>query len=299
MRCRHFPSFLVATLSLGAGVVTAQVIPNISEFQVNTETAYAQARPAVAALPNGTFVVVWESNDYVYPVGSRLVGQRYDADGTPIDGEFEVADILSYGMYNARPNVDATAGNNFVVVWERNDVYAGYSVLSKVFSSTGIPITSEAVVASATGQLNDPDVAVMSDGDFVVVWAKPYIGPAPDDLSLGTIYGHRFDPANNPLAIEFRVDGQFGQERQNTAPAITASPTGDFVVVWQSDPQSGVFEEGDVFARRFSDPITPQGDELQINAPNSGPQVLPDVTTLENGDFFRPRNCRTVSFTRV
>jgi len=278
---------VVAALLLTVGIVVAQVTPNLSEFQVNSETAYSQQHPAVAALPNGTFVVVWQSADYTYPVGTRLVAQRYDADGGALGSEFVIAEITEYGLEHTKPEVDATAANEFVVAWQRKSNYdtPPLSVRAQKFSSTGMPVTGETVVASGPGHLDDPDVAVMSDGDFVVVWAKPYTGPAPGNLDLGTIYGHRFDASGSPVAIEFRVDGQAGQERQNSAPAITEAGSGGFVVAWESDPQSGAFEEGDVFARRFGDPITAQGDEIQVNPADSGPQLRPDITTLTVGEF--------------
>ena len=65
-----------------------------SQFQVNTYTTGFQANPAVAFDTNGNFVVVW-TNAEAGGVGSdtdsgSIAGQRYDAAGVPVGGEFQV-----------------------------------------------------------------------------------------------------------------------------------------------------------------------------------------------------------------
>ena len=60
-----------------------------AEFKVNTYTANSQARPSVAAFPNGGFVVAWK---VVNQDGSGwgIYAQRYDAAGTAVGAEFKV-----------------------------------------------------------------------------------------------------------------------------------------------------------------------------------------------------------------
>ena len=57
------------------------------EFHVNTYTTMYQVQPAIAARPDGDFVVVWVGR---IDFGQGILGQRFDAAGTPVGGEFSV-----------------------------------------------------------------------------------------------------------------------------------------------------------------------------------------------------------------
>ena len=57
------------------------------EFRVNTETASTQDMPEVSGLDNGGFVAVWRST---HEGNSQIVGQEFDAVGTPVGGQITV-----------------------------------------------------------------------------------------------------------------------------------------------------------------------------------------------------------------
>ena len=59
------------------------------EFQVNTFTAKDQKDPTAAGLSDGGYVIVWESSDQDGS-GKGVFGQRFDANGDPVGGEFPV-----------------------------------------------------------------------------------------------------------------------------------------------------------------------------------------------------------------
>jgi hypothetical protein len=59
------------------------------EFRVNTNTSQDQDSPAIAMDDRGNFVVVWQSmGQDGFSLG--IYGQRYDAAGNPMGGEFLV-----------------------------------------------------------------------------------------------------------------------------------------------------------------------------------------------------------------
>src|SRR5262249_58409985 len=83
-----------------------------TEFQVNPYTPGLQRAPAVAAVQNGGFVVVWESGSSYYQTGQDgssvgVFGQRLDASGAPVGGEFQVntytTDLQSAPAVSAEP----------------------------------------------------------------------------------------------------------------------------------------------------------------------------------------------------
>jgi len=101
--------------SIQARLYDASGSPLGPDFQVNSETSGAQAAPAVAADPQGTFVVVWKGYDATATY-NRIKGRRYRPDGSPIGDEFQV-DSLSAASPDA-PAVATDPDGNFLVAWQ-------------------------------------------------------------------------------------------------------------------------------------------------------------------------------------
>jgi len=77
----------VGAFDFGGGVRTST--SGGTETQVNSTTSSNQDDPAVASLSGGGYVVVWESynQDGSY---DGVFGQRFDANGNTVGGEFQV-----------------------------------------------------------------------------------------------------------------------------------------------------------------------------------------------------------------
>jgi hypothetical protein len=81
-----------------------------SDFTVNSSTTGFQYRPAVAAVADGGFVVVWSDE-------GDLTGQRFDASAAPVGGEFVVNPPTPLDEY---PVIAGDVGGSFLVTWERS-----------------------------------------------------------------------------------------------------------------------------------------------------------------------------------
>jgi hypothetical protein len=84
------------------------------EFRVNTNVIFDQFFPAVAVDGSGNFVVAWQSFFWDGD-GDGVFGQRYDAGGTPVGGEFRVNTTVDYDQ--ERPAVVAKSTGEFLVLW--------------------------------------------------------------------------------------------------------------------------------------------------------------------------------------
>jgi Ca2+-binding RTX toxin-like protein len=86
-----------------------------SEIRVNTFTTYEQSEPAVAALSDGGFVVVWQSmlQDTSY---WGIYGQRFDGNGNRLGDEFQVNTKPHDSQ--KKPTVTGLVGGGFVIAWE-------------------------------------------------------------------------------------------------------------------------------------------------------------------------------------
>jgi len=228
------------------------------EFQVNTYTTGSQSSPRVASDTSGGFVVVWQSGSYYGGQDgdrSGVFARRYDATGNAVGGEFQVNTYTT--GYQAVPDVAHAPSGGFVVVWESGSYPGPDGDRSGVFAQRldegGAPVGGEFQVNSYTrGAQNDPAVACDGGGNFTVVWTSSNY-PVGQDGSAAGIFGQHFAAGGEPLGDEFAVNTY--TTGSQFSPAISASPGGDFVVVWTSNGFGfGTPQDGDgsgVFARRL------------------------------------------------
>jgi hypothetical protein len=107
-------------------------LPAGDEFRVNTYTTGGQGfRPKVASDPAGSFVVVWHS-DQLPGSDLHVFGQRLDATGAPLGGEFRIGSSTSG---QSGPRVATGADGTFVVVWA---VFPGAGVRGQRFGPDAI-----------------------------------------------------------------------------------------------------------------------------------------------------------------
>lgn len=160
--------------------------PVAAEFQINSETSGNQDNSAVAFGPNGEFVVVWESDDQDGS-GSGIFGQRFDAEGVAVGGEFQVN---SNGDDNQiAPAIAIDASGNFMVTWSSpNQDGDKRGVYGRHYGPNGQPIGSEFLINTETKNTqNNPAIATTPDSQAVVVWES--IAQDGDDSG---IFGQRF-----------------------------------------------------------------------------------------------------------
>jgi hypothetical protein len=238
------------------------------EFQLNTYTTLHQYDPAVAADPNGNFLVVWDSVGQDGS-GDGVFGRGFDAAGNPQGDDFQVNTYTTGSQGYDLPAVAAGPSGNFVVVWpSQGQDGSGAGIFGRRFGPTG-PLSGEFAVNSyTTGDQEYPAVATDADGNFVVVWQS-----RDQDGSSYGVFGQRFDDAGNLLVEEFQVNIHTTGPQE--APAVAASPSGNFVVVWQS--------EAGVSGQRFDAAGNRLGDEFVVSA---GYQGSPAVAADGSGRFI-------------
>ncbi|MBI5165443.1 MAG: cadherin-like domain-containing protein [Magnetospirillum sp.] len=102
-----------ATVDAFARVYNADGSPRTGAFCANTRTDNAQSMTRTVGLADGSFVVTWISTGQLVANQFTLCGQRYDASGHPLGGEFVLADAASQA--NAHPGgLAALPGGGFV-----------------------------------------------------------------------------------------------------------------------------------------------------------------------------------------
>lgn len=163
-----------------------------TDICVSTFTKSFQNDPAIARLTNGNVVIVYSSFDQA---GSNsledVYGQMLSTNGTAIGTNFLINMFTTYNQRNAA--VAALNNGGFVVTWvseqERstapswgsNTLSYGidsaplpsvdiYERLYTVSGSNAVPSSSEMLVNQDVNPCASPDVAVASDGSYMVTW---------------------------------------------------------------------------------------------------------------------------------
>jgi predicted Ser/Thr protein kinase len=243
-----------------------------SEFRVNTYTTNDQSDPSVAGLSDGKFVVTWHSDgqdgsDY------GIYGQMYNADGSKYSSEFRVNTYTTNDQSD--PSVAGLSDGKFVVTWESwfqdGDIYA------QIFSSNGSKCNSEFQVNTYTSNNQEnPSIAGLSDGKFVVTWASWY-----QDGDRDGIYAQMFNSNGSKYNSEFRVNTYTTVEQSN--PFVSKLSDDKFVVTWQSNGQDG--NSVGIYGQIFNTDGTKFFSEFQVNTHTVDNQEYPCVASLSDNKF--------------
>jgi hypothetical protein len=187
-----------------------------------------------------------------------------------VGGEFQ---INTYTTGKQRlPSVEADADGNFVVVWDSygssGTDTSGYSIQSQRYDAAGISVGGEFQVNTYTTYGNYlPDVALDSDGNFVVVWTS--YGSSGTDTSAPSIQGQRYDAIGAPVGGEFQIN-TYTTGRQ-LDPSVAADSQGSFLVVWTSYGSEGTDTSiSSIQGQRYDTMGAPVGGEFQINTYTTG-----------------------------
>ncbi|MBC1236717.1 putative Ig domain-containing protein [Nostoc sp. 2RC] len=120
----------------------------------------------------------------------------------------------------------------------------------------------------------NPTVAMDADGDFVIAWTTY----GQDGSGFG-IYAQRYNSAGIPQGNEFQINTSTSGDQIN--PTVAIDSTGDFVISWQSQDESG----NGIYAQRYNSAGVAQGGEFKVNTSSNGEQINPTIAMDADGDF--------------
>jgi hypothetical protein len=249
-------------------------LPVGGEVRVNSFTSDKQLYPSVAMNHDGTFIVVWESNNTPEQGDKAICGQLYDSSSVEKGTEFFVNAQPSVYRY---PDVAADADGNFAVVWLEDK--SSKRIMAGLFDPNGSPRTGTFKVNMARiSSLTRPSVSMDAVGNFVVTWDGD-----PDLAGLDDIHARLYDADGTPLGEQFIVNTTVAGAQQY--PQAAMNDNGQFVIVWDCriDPDSE--SERDIFGQRFDSLSEPVGDEFQINTFVADDQRNPAVGIDSDGQF--------------
>ena len=222
-------------------------------YLVNTTTSGNQRYPSAALGNGGESVVVWSgtgAGDNDRGIFVRL----YDDTGTAVSGEIKVNQTTP--SFQHKPVVAKASNGDFIVTWSGKGVGEFDSgVFARRYTTNGIPLTGEFLVNTQTsGYQQEPDIAIASDGSFVITWS----GDGPGDSS--GVFFQRYNAVGNPVGPETRVNTT--TSGQQKLPSIGIDGANNFTIVWSG---RGSGDSSGIFLQRYNASGTPVGGEELVN----------------------------------
>lgn len=195
----------------------------------------AQREPAVAALPNGNFLIAWSEEtahlktDIFYEkrtvLDKEIFAQRFDRAGNPQGAKFKVnqqaADLQE------RPKI-LVANRQIVIAWSTNDgantVKANEGVFFRRYDLLGNALGGETRVGAPGTFGYNPALAADAAGGFAVAWDGP-------DADGRGVFARFYDAAGAPRggAVQINTTTFGAQGRASLAQLAD----GTFLALWQ------------------------------------------------------------------
>ncbi|NJL09007.1 MAG: hypothetical protein HC900_12785, partial [Methylacidiphilales bacterium] len=198
------------------------------EVRINTTTVNIQEQPAIAALPDGGYVVTWQSYGQDGS-GFGTYAQRYDAAGVAVGGEVRVNTTTASDQRDS--SVTALVGGGYVVSWQSyGQDGSGWGTYAQRYDAAGVAAGGEFLVNTQTASDQwYPTITGLSNGGFVVTWTD-YSGTL-GDSSGSSIKAQVYDASGAKVGSEFLVNTETAGWQEY--PSITGLTNGGFVVTWQ------------------------------------------------------------------
>ena len=214
------------------------------EFLINTYVKGEQRNPRIASLPNGNFLVCWES---VNQDGSNvgIYAQLFSASGEKSGSEFQVNTHTNDSQFD--PQITVLSNEYIVIIWTSiNQDGSGSGIYGQLLSHDAKKVSKEFKVNTyIMNNQNKPRITALKNDKFVICWDSF----AQDGDNSG-IFARIFSAQAEKLGMEFQVNTYTSSEQFN--PEIIALLDGGFVICWTSSGQDG--EQTGIYAKRFSAP---------------------------------------------
>jgi hypothetical protein len=245
--------------------------PQGGEFRINTFTPSTQALSSVAALPDGGWIVAWQSSAGL--AASGIYGQRYSSEGLPQGSEVQ---IKGGPIGKANSSVAALIDGGWVVTWQTNINGAG-GISGQRYDSTGSKVGFEFLVNTFTrGPQTLPSVVGLTDGGWIITWSSN------QDGSGAGVFGQRYDSSGSAVGSEFQLNTNTALNQTN--PFVTALSDGGWLATWQSDGQDG--SSFGIYGQRYNAAGNAVSGEFQVNTFAIGSQINSSVAILADGGWL-------------
>ncbi|WP_308311328.1 calcium-binding protein [Shinella sp. CPCC 101442] len=244
------------------------------EISVSSRAIRDRSGPSVTAFTDGGWVVTWST---VLPdeSGFGIYQQRYGSNGNAV-GEENKVNTSTVGKENDTA-VAVLPDGGWIVTWSTaGQDGSGSGVYQQRYASNGNGVGGEIKVNSFTaGAKDDVDVAVLSDGGWVITWAS--FGQ--DGSNFG-VYQQRYKADGSVSGGEKLVNtSTVGHQSE---PSIAALDDGGWIVTWNATTGRNLL---DIYQQLYDSDGNKVGSEVVVNYVRNNNQQQPTITSLADGGW--------------
>ena len=234
--------------------------PSGSEFRINTFTAFDQTSPEVAGLPDGGFVVTWQSDRQDGSDGGIYM-QRYAADGQPVGGETQVSSAAASDQSD--PQIIVFDDGAMLIGWtaEAAGSTTGTEVWARGFNANG-SAAGDAFQINQVEAYNQGGLSLVAlDGhSFAAAWAQPFgtarSGGPPQSMAL-RFFDDLTGTGDNQIDFApYSSWSRLGIEDTS----LLRSGSGELTLIWSEQHWGRFYIGGETFAQNFDLSGTRVGD---------------------------------------
>ncbi|MCP4392936.1 MAG: hypothetical protein GY804_01505, partial [Alphaproteobacteria bacterium] len=250
-----------------------------AELLLKKPTTDGAMASSITDLSNGGFIATWTIRGGVDGDGDGfgIFGQVYDNTSSPVGAEFQANTFTTGNQEDS--DIAAFADDSFVVVWTSTGQDGDNDgVYGQLFNADGTKNGEEFQVNTyTTDKQEQPEVTVLEDGNFIVVWASY------NQIHEHDIYGQLYNNNGVRIGAEFLINSTLTAYNQNR-PSVTASRGGGFVVIWAGDWVDS--DNYGIRAKRYDENGIAIDDEFGVNSVIANYQSLPFVAALNDSGFI-------------
>ncbi|RXJ71845.1 hypothetical protein CS022_19475 [Veronia nyctiphanis] len=240
----------------------------------------SQYSPRISALPDDRYIMAWTSREY--SSNYNLIAQIFNTDDTKQGSETYITSETNQHLWE--PKIAVFSDGGYVITWYGLHTVGKYHVFAQRFDSNGNKAGDTDIVQTTLLGHNDyPDVTVLPDDSYVIVWLSDKEGtPTTHD-----VHGRRYHRDGTPYGDDFIInttsaDGSQGENLRH--PAVTSLIDGGFAVTWNL---TGPSSTSNVYVQRFSSTGDKVGDVLNVSsADNTSGSTELDLSTASDGTLL-------------
>ena len=250
-----------------------------TEFQLNDKTDGSSLGMEITSLQDGGFLALGWEPDLNSSI-DMIVGQRYNNSGHRIGNVFQINSTPS-GSHS--PSATTLSNENLVVVWSM-----AAQIYGRLFNATFFPIGEDFPISTFYPSVfeQDPKVARLADGGFVVTWETFYNG------EWRGIYAKRFDALGNPLPIPYykNTTSSAPSNTQTLNSSETSSSLG------QSTSQASNSSQASIENMTSLTPSFTPSPSFTSSSTNNTPTLNSSETSSNSGNsLIKPTSTKTLS----
>ncbi|MBJ6127225.1 calcium-binding protein [Microvirga splendida] len=245
-----------------------------SDFEISGPAASDLDYVSLAVLDNGGFTASYAyRNDPAYEIWTRSYTQG--GNGEWQAGIERPVDSKS-GFMQRDPSIETLTAQNDILVFSENDDSGDQVIRARIVSRADGGVRKEITIEDAGSYLGNPEVAVLSDGRFVITWRAEFLSPDTTTY-LDRLDGQIFDQNGNSIGAAFTLAASI----DGATSSVVALQDGGFAVAF-GQSSSSADDRSDIHLSTFDRNGTHQGS-IRVNTGTAEWQGDPSLALLTDG----------------